>query len=169
MRKPWNQTASFTCIKTKRKTSGRAFRPWSPTSFRNDRNRSKTLHISGVIYSTLFVTSIYEDRDGILSIGSMGGLNRIDRRSGKNIASPNIGNEMLAILEDRQGVLFGGTFHEGLKHIDRETGKVTPYSPQSGRWIITTDTAILSRPQVPFVIVNQSHNRIGVMIRYVHA
>jgi signal transduction histidine kinase/ligand-binding sensor domain-containing protein len=77
------------------------------------------------------VTSIYEDHDGILSIGSMGGLNRIDRRTGKNIASPNIGNEMLAILEDRQGVLFGGTFHEGLKHIDRETGKVTPYSPQS--------------------------------------
>jgi ligand-binding sensor domain-containing protein/signal transduction histidine kinase len=77
------------------------------------------------------VTSIYEDDDSILTIGSMGGLNRIDRRGGKNIASPNISNEMLAILEDRHGILFGGTFHEGLQRIDRRTGKITPYSPQS--------------------------------------
>ncbi len=30
------------------------------------------------------VTSIYEDKNGILWIGSMGGLNRIDRRKGTN-------------------------------------------------------------------------------------
>src|SRR5215469_11497913 len=59
------------------------------------------------------VTSIYEDHGGILWIGSMGGLNRIDRGSDKNIASPNVGNEVLAILEDSKGVLLGGTYHRG--------------------------------------------------------
>jgi signal transduction histidine kinase/streptogramin lyase len=81
------------------------------------------------------VTSIYEDRNGILWIGSMGGLNRIDRRTGKNLVLPRIGNEILAILEDRQGVLFCGTFHEGLDRIDRETGRFSRYiagSPNHG-------------------------------------
>jgi signal transduction histidine kinase/ligand-binding sensor domain-containing protein len=77
------------------------------------------------------VTSIYEDHNGILWIGSMGGLNRVDRHSGKNIALPNPGNEMLAIVEDRQGVLFGGTYHEGLRRINRETGKLSQYSSLS--------------------------------------
>jgi signal transduction histidine kinase/ligand-binding sensor domain-containing protein len=73
------------------------------------------------------VTSIYQDHSGILWIGSMGGLNRIDRRTGKNIVSAGIGNEILSILEDRRGVLFCGTFHEGLKRLDRQTGKTNPY------------------------------------------
>ena len=77
------------------------------------------------------VTSIYEDRNGILWIGSMGGLNRIDRRTGKNTPIPRIENEILAILEDRQGVLFCGTFHEGLRRIDRATGQIGPYIAKS--------------------------------------
>jgi ligand-binding sensor domain-containing protein len=46
------------------------------------------------------VTSIYEDKDGILWIGSMGGLNRIDRRTGTNVvpAASGVGNEILSIL-----------------------------------------------------------------------
>jgi hypothetical protein len=54
------------------------------------------------------VTSIYEDHNGILWIGSMGGLNRIDRRTGKNTvpAGSGVGNEILLILEDPSGVLF---------------------------------------------------------------
>src|SRR5215471_7874723 len=75
------------------------------------------------------VTSIYEDRNGILWIGSMGGLNRIDRRTGKNTvpAGSGIHNEILSILEDRSGVLFAGTFHKGLQRLDPETGKVSAY------------------------------------------
>ena len=73
------------------------------------------------------VTSIYEDHNGILWIGSMGGLNRIDRRAGTNIASPHIGNETLAMLEDRSGVLIGGTFHQGLQRLDRDTGQTSDY------------------------------------------
>ena len=75
------------------------------------------------------VTSIYEDPNGILWIGSMGGLNRIDRRTGKNTVAPGSGvhNEILSILEDRSGVLFAGTFHQGLQRLDPETGKASPY------------------------------------------
>ena len=74
------------------------------------------------------VTSIYLDHSGILWIGSMGGLNRIDRRTGKNIVSGGVGNEILSILEDRLGVLFCGTFHEGLMRLDPKTGKASPYA-----------------------------------------
>jgi PAS domain S-box-containing protein len=85
-------------------------------------------HQRGSLVNAL-VTSIYEDRNGILWIGSMGGLNRIDRRAGKNIvpAGSGVHNEILSILEDRSGLLFG-TFHQGLQRIDPETGKLSPYS-----------------------------------------
>lgn len=77
------------------------------------------------------VTSIYEDHNGILWIGTMGGLNGIDRHRGRNIAMPGIGNEILTILEDHQGVLFCGTFHGGLDRIDQKTGRLSPYSQLS--------------------------------------
>src|ERR1700730_14570943 len=75
------------------------------------------------------VTSIYEDHNGILWIGSMGGLNRIDRRTGENTvpAGSGVGNEILSILEDHSGVLFSGTYHQGLQRLDPETGKTSPY------------------------------------------
>lgn len=76
------------------------------------------------------VTSIYEDHNGILWIGSMGGLNRIDRRTGKNSvpAGSGVGNEMLSILEDDLGVLCSGTYHQGLQQLDPDTGKTRPYA-----------------------------------------
>ena len=85
-------------------------------------------HQRGSLVNAL-VTSIYEDHNGILWIGSMGGLNRIDRRTGKNTvpAGSGVHNEILSILEDRSGVLFSGTFHQGLERIDPETGKLSSY------------------------------------------
>jgi signal transduction histidine kinase/ligand-binding sensor domain-containing protein len=82
----------------------------------------------GSLFNPL-VTSIYEDKNDLLWIGSMGGLNRIDRRRGTNIvpAGSGVGNEILSILEDGKGVLFAGTFHKGLQEINRSTGKVSPY------------------------------------------
>ena len=77
------------------------------------------------------VTSTYEDHNGILWIGTMGGLNRIDRRNATNIASPKVNNEIMTIIEDRHGVLLAGTFHKGLERINQETGELTPYSTWS--------------------------------------
>lgn len=81
------------------------------------------------------VTSIYSDSAGILWIGSMGGLNRIDRRAGTNTVPPGsgVGNEILSILEDKNGVLFSGTFHRGLQTLNRKTGQMGPYPPGSSQ------------------------------------
>ena len=59
----------------------------------------------------------------------MGGLNRIDRRTGKNVVPPGSGvrNEILSIVEDRSQVLVAGTFHAGLERIDPNSGRMSPY------------------------------------------
>jgi len=75
------------------------------------------------------VTSIYEDHSGVLWIGSMGGLNRIDRHTGRNTApaGSGFGDEIMSIIEDRSGALLAGTF-QGLQRLDPETGKLSPYA-----------------------------------------
>jgi signal transduction histidine kinase/ligand-binding sensor domain-containing protein len=80
------------------------------------------------------VTTIYEDHHGILWIGTMGGLNRIDLRAGRNTLAPGWGpgNEIFSILQDRSGVLVAGTYHHGLQRLDPETGKASPYVRSHG-------------------------------------
>jgi signal transduction histidine kinase/ligand-binding sensor domain-containing protein len=93
-----------------------------PSAFENFTNKR------GSLVNPL-VTGIYEDHNGILWIASMGGLNRIDRRTGTNTvpAGSGVGNEILAILEDPSGVLFSGMFHHGLQRLDPATGTLSPY------------------------------------------
>jgi ligand-binding sensor domain-containing protein len=79
------------------------------------------------------VTSIYEDHHGIVWIASMGGLNRIDRRTGKNIVPAGAGvggDEIIAILQDPSGDLLAGTF-QGLQRLDQKTGELSRYARSS--------------------------------------
>jgi ligand-binding sensor domain-containing protein/signal transduction histidine kinase len=99
-----------------------------PPSFQN------FTHQRGQLKASL-VTSIYEDHNHVLWIGSTGALNRIDRASGKNTVPPGIGahGEVLSILEDHTGKLLAGTFWQGLQQLDPDTGQTKPYLRDHGR------------------------------------
>jgi ligand-binding sensor domain-containing protein/signal transduction histidine kinase len=101
--------------------------PEKPPSFEN------FTHEHGNLAGSL-VTSIYEDRNRILWIGSTGALNRIDRANGRNTVPPGVGvqGEILSILEDRSGVLVAGTYRQGLQRLDPATGHAEPYRPSHG-------------------------------------
>jgi signal transduction histidine kinase/ligand-binding sensor domain-containing protein len=80
------------------------------------------------------VAEIYEDRDGILWIGTLlGGLNRLDRQSGKIIAYQHdpaapaslSNNTVRAVYEDHSGDLWVGTGNGWLERFDRETETFT--------------------------------------------
>jgi ligand-binding sensor domain-containing protein/signal transduction histidine kinase len=80
------------------------------------------------------VTSIFEDRNKILWIGSTGALNRIDRVNRRNTVPKGVGveGEILSIVEDPSGTLVAGTFRQGLLKLDPDTGYATPYSYRRG-------------------------------------
>jgi signal transduction histidine kinase/ligand-binding sensor domain-containing protein len=96
-----------------------------------------TLDVSGLlkdpqpaILSDGRILGVYEDEDGILWIGTFGGgLNRLDRRSGRLTvyqhdpadATSLSSNMVGAILEDRAGVLWVGTGNGWLERFDRQT------------------------------------------------
>jgi ligand-binding sensor domain-containing protein len=101
------------------------FFPERPPSFEN------FTHQRGNLGGSL-VTTIYEDRNRILWIGSTGALNRIDRANGRNTVPPGVGvkGEVLSILEDRSDVLVAGTYRQGLQRLDPTTGHAEPYQPR---------------------------------------
>lgn len=86
------------------------------------------------------IKCVYEDRDGVLWIGTFeGGLNRYDPRSGHidrfrhDPADPAslAANTVRAILEDRQGTLWLGTQGGGLDRFDRATGRFEHLAPDA--------------------------------------
>jgi signal transduction histidine kinase/DNA-binding response OmpR family regulator len=73
--------------------------------------------------------NLYEDRSGVLWLGTRGGLNRYDRtrdtfvRYERKLGDPNSMSENTAfdIYEDEQGYLWIGTYGGGLNRFDPET------------------------------------------------
>ena len=83
-----------------------------------------------------FVTAICEDRAGDLWIGTLGGLNKLNRQnqtftryksSSKNPRALNH-NGITSLLEDRAGRLWIGTYGGGLNLLNRATGEFTHYT-----------------------------------------
>jgi PAS domain S-box-containing protein len=78
-----------------------------------------------------FVGAIYEDRRGILWVGTPEALNRIDRKeesfSSYRNGGPETSTDVITIREDRSGNLWVGTFGHGLLCFDRRTGQFKEY------------------------------------------
>jgi serine phosphatase RsbU (regulator of sigma subunit)/ligand-binding sensor domain-containing protein len=98
------------------------------------------------------VYTVYEDRSGVLWVGTrFGGLNRFDRekeRFTRYRNDPNnpktLSNDYLYdILEDRRGGFWIGTFAGGLNRMDRQTGTFTAFRHQPGRADTISSNCIL--------------------------
>jgi signal transduction histidine kinase/ligand-binding sensor domain-containing protein len=72
-----------------------------------------------------FVESIYQDRSGVLWVGTQTGwLERLDRE-GNQFTHYHISSHVFAIQEDTEGVLWIGSKDPGLLRFDRNTGQTT--------------------------------------------
>ncbi len=79
-----------------------------------------------------FVGALYEDRQGILWIGTPEALIRRDYKTGRITAyrtgGPEVGSDVVSICEDRSGNLWVGTYGQGLHRFDRRTGRQAIYT-----------------------------------------
>jgi signal transduction histidine kinase/CheY-like chemotaxis protein/streptogramin lyase len=86
------------------------------------------------------VTTIYEDRSGVLWIGTMGGLNKFDRQTEQfthyqhDPDDPNslAVNAVFSLYEDRRGRFWIGTMGGGLDKLDRENDQFIHYTVKNG-------------------------------------
>ena len=77
-----------------------------------------------------FVNAIYEDHERTRWIGNDDGLTRIDRDTGRYTSFPaglGVKPMVITIIEDPSGVLWVGTFGNGLNRVDRRTRRFTTY------------------------------------------
>jgi ligand-binding sensor domain-containing protein/signal transduction histidine kinase len=79
---------------------------------------------------------LVEDESGTLWVGSAGGLSRLDRTSGRffsyrlnpNDRTSSGGTDVRSVcLDATTGLLWVGTWHEGVSVLDRSTGRFTRY------------------------------------------
>jgi ligand-binding sensor domain-containing protein/signal transduction histidine kinase len=77
-----------------------------------------------------FVGAIFEDREGILWIGTPEALIRRDktgRITEYRTGGREVGADVISILEDRSGSFWVGTWGHGLHRFDRQTGRFKTY------------------------------------------
>jgi signal transduction histidine kinase/ligand-binding sensor domain-containing protein len=82
---------------------------------------------------TPYVQTIFEDHSGTLWIGTSNGLARSDQRGGQahfSILPATAGLSITALHEDKEAVLWIGTYDTGLARLDHET--VTRYTEKDG-------------------------------------
>jgi ligand-binding sensor domain-containing protein/signal transduction histidine kinase len=83
-----------------------------------------------------FLGAVYEDGAGSLWTGTSDALNRIDRATGSyrayHLSAGSVANmNVIAIREDRSGVLWIATYGNGLLRFDRRTGQFKAYRHNS--------------------------------------
>jgi signal transduction histidine kinase/ligand-binding sensor domain-containing protein len=74
--------------------------------------------------------SLYEDRSGVVWVGtSGGGLSKYNRKANRFTRFTGIlsDDQVTAVHEDRNGMLWVGTANGGLNRLDRQTGNLTVY------------------------------------------
>ena len=98
-----------------------------------------------------FVNAIFEDKSRNLWIGNDDGISRIDRVTGKRTPMP-VGlskNPMvISIAQDEQGLIWLGTYSDGLRSLDAVTGAYHAYRHSA------TDAGSLSNNEVHRIYVD---------------
>src|SRR5215813_5869353 len=121
--------------------------------FEQFRPGSADLHAPG----ENLVNAIYEDRRGTLWMGAGEALIGIDRKTGQytryHPEGPRVNTEVLAIQEDRAGIMWVGMLGHGLSRFDPSTGQFKTYRRRQG------DSSSLSNDTVTRILIN----RAGVM------
>jgi ligand-binding sensor domain-containing protein len=91
-----------------------------------------------------FIESIYEDRFGVLWVGTQSGwLERYDRATDQ-FTHYQISSHVYAMYEDREGIFWVGTKDPGLLRFDRNTGETeTAWSGQDFTSIVEDQAGVL--------------------------
>jgi ligand-binding sensor domain-containing protein len=106
------------------------------------------------------VVSVFEDSRGILWIGTISQLNRLDRKTGRYTLyrhdpanSGSIASGVVrATVEDRAGFLWFGTWGGGLNRFDRRTGRFKAYRHDPA------DAASLSHDYILSLLIDHEGN-----------
>ena len=120
------------------------------TSYPHDPSNPKSLHHS-------FVTSILEDREGILWVGTWNGLHKFDQKTETfsvyhhELENPGSlsSNDVTSLLEDRHGTLWIGTANQGLNRLDRASGTFVHYKNYPDKKGSLSDNSVRSMIEDP--------------------
>ena len=112
--------------------------------YRHQSNNPNSLSTGGV-YAML------EDSRGFLWVGGLGGLDRVDRKTGrvtryagKRLAGRSVFKIVFAITEDRAGNVWIGDFANGLARFDPRTGNFKFYRHEPGNPASLSNDAVMA-------------------------